>query len=96
MNFGNKFSYGDGAAGLYQIGKPILYKDDAAEPNVVRESQFDAENKIVDKILIHDDEKIKINGQSEYSFGLWTRWLRTSPKYLAKRANLHNIAKLGT
>ncbi len=54
--------YGDGAAGVYQLVKPISYKDDALDPNLVRDSQFDAEQPLVDKIMIHDDQKLRING----------------------------------
>ncbi|CAD8145403.1 unnamed protein product [Paramecium pentaurelia] len=96
LDFGQQFFYGDGAVGVYQLVKPIQYKDDAQDPNLVRDSQYDAEQPIVDKILLHDDSKLRLNGQSEYSFGLWTRWLQTLPKFLAQRGAVHNIARFGT
>lgn len=42
--------------------KPIQYKEDALDPNVIRDCVYDAENALVDKIMIHDDEKLRING----------------------------------
>ncbi|CAD8126727.1 unnamed protein product [Paramecium sonneborni] len=35
-----------------------------------------------------------VNGQSEYSFGMWSRWIRTYPIYLQNRAEIHSIAHL--
>lgn len=49
----------------------------------------------MDKIIIHDENSVKINGQSEYAFGLWTRWITTLPKYLSKKSPVHTIARVG-
>jgi hypothetical protein len=51
----------------------------------MRPVAYDQEDPVLDVILLHDDSKTKINGQGEYSFGLWTRWLRSAPKFLETR-----------
>lgn len=48
--------------GLYQVGKPLSYREDVADPNSVKDVAFDSENSAVDKIFIHDDNKLKLNG----------------------------------
>ena len=50
-----------------------------------KKSAYDNE-RLFEIDLNHDDKKTKINGASEYAFGMWTRWLRTVPKYLPKRS----------
>ncbi|CAD8140464.1 unnamed protein product [Paramecium pentaurelia] len=94
LDFGMTFNYGDGVMAVYQVGKPVTYV--AGDINSARYVEYDSVEDVVDKIVIHNDEGMKINGQSEYAFGMWTRWLSTLPKYLSKRAPIHNIARLGT
>ncbi|CAD8190751.1 unnamed protein product [Paramecium octaurelia] len=92
LDFQTTFNYGEGVMGVYQVGKPITYM--GVDQN--RYVEFDQVDNVVDKIILHDENGMKINGQSEYAFGLWTRWLSTLPKYLNKRAPVHNIARVGT
>jgi len=47
-------------------------------------------------VLTHDDSKMKINGQSEYGFGMWSRWLRTVPKYLPRKSLQHMMGRVTT
>ncbi|CAD8143475.1 unnamed protein product [Paramecium octaurelia] len=94
LEFEMTFNYGEGVMGVYQVGKPITYI--AGDANQARDVAYDAPENVVDKIIIHNEEGMKINGQSEYGFGLWTRWLSTLPKYLNKRAPIHTIARMGT
>ncbi|CAK81196.1 unnamed protein product (macronuclear) [Paramecium tetraurelia] len=92
LDFQTTFNYGEGVMAVYQVGKPITYMG----VDQSRYVEFDQADNVVDKIIIHDENAMKINGQSEYAFGLWTRWLTTLPKYLNKRAPVHNIARVGT
>lgn len=48
--------------GLFQVGKPLTYKDDVNNLNEIKNVAFDSETAVVDRIFLHDEAKIKLNG----------------------------------
>ena len=92
LTFDETFNFGNGAMDLYQLSKPLRVIDKSKERSVV----YDAESVIVQFDLVHEDGKTMINGQGEYSFGLWTRWMRTAPKYLPVKESQHLIGRFTT
>ncbi|CAD8183743.1 unnamed protein product [Paramecium pentaurelia] len=74
----------EGALNLYLRSKLVSQEED------IRPSRYNQIQPVFSQM--YDDEKV--NGQSEYSFGMWSRWIRTYPIYLQKRAEIHSIAHL--
>jgi hypothetical protein len=94
LRFDDTFEYGAGASTIYQLDKPLQLSD--SESGELKPISHDEESPVVDFIMVHDDQESKINGQGEYSFSMWTRWLRSSPKFLDQRRSQHRIGRLGT
>jgi len=42
-----------------------------------------------DKPIIDETFKEKVNGISEYGYGLWTRWLMTTPSRVWEKSPFH-------
>jgi protein transport protein SEC24 len=73
------------------MSKPIRVVDKEQERAVTYDSDM-----VVQFELVHEEGKVLINGQSEYSFGMWTRWMRTAPKYLPKKEPEHWLGRFAT
>lgn len=83
--FDHSFGF-ENAANLFQLGKPLVQTDDEqGEPNKIRESRYDNSKDVFRDGIKHGDQKARINGQSEYSYSLWSRWLKCSPIFLSNR-----------
>jgi hypothetical protein len=39
------------------------------------------------------EDDTRLNGMGEYGFGFWSRWSRTSPRYLFPKAPWHSLAR---
>lgn len=69
-----------------------------SDKDTVLEAAFDAEEPVFDlELHFEPDEGHEAPAdKTEYGYGLWARWSRTSPKLLQEKANWHSLIRLTT
>ena len=55
---------------------------DAEEPTIISEQE--------------ETDEFKLNGISEYAWGVWSRWSRTGPKNMPTKQEFHSLARFTT
>jgi len=74
--------------------KNVWKPDEEAEEEFI-EMPFDSETPEIDTEQ-EENEDLKLNGISEYAWGVWTRWSRTGPKNMPVKSEFHSLARFTT
>jgi hypothetical protein len=75
--------------------KNIINPDEESEEeSELIQMAFDSDSLI--NFEQEETEDLKLNGISEYAWGLWSRWSRTGPKNLATKQDFHSLARFTT
>jgi hypothetical protein len=74
--------------------KHVWHPEGEEEESII-DLPFDAEKPVINTEE-EETENFKLNGLSEYAWGLWSRWSRTGPKGMPVKKEFHSLARFTT